>query len=72
MMLAILYRGRPIHLWSLEDDSLLGLCGRDVGSKAVNISVQTALFNPNPDSGLLAVAYQDGELAVSMLGRRKS
>lgn len=63
-MLAILYRGRLIHLWSLEDDTLLGLCGRDVGSKAVNISVQTGLFNPNPDSGLLAVAYQDGELAV--------
>jgi WD40 repeat protein/pimeloyl-ACP methyl ester carboxylesterase len=63
-ILAILYRGRAIHLWSLEDDTLLGLCGRDVGSKIVNISVQTALFNPNPDSGLLAVAYQDGELAL--------
>jgi WD40 repeat protein/pimeloyl-ACP methyl ester carboxylesterase len=63
-ILALLYRGRPIHLWSLEDDTLLGLCGRDVGSKTTNISVQTALFNPNPDLGLLAVAYQDGELAL--------
>jgi WD40 repeat protein/pimeloyl-ACP methyl ester carboxylesterase len=63
-ILAMLYRGRPIHLWSLEDDTLLGLCGRDVGSKTVNISVQTALFNPNPDSGLLAVVYQDGKLAL--------
>ena len=63
-MLALLYRGRPIHLWSMEDDTLLGLCGRDVGSKTVNISVQTALFNPNPESGLLAVAYQDGVLAL--------
>lgn len=63
-LLALLYRGQPTHMQSLEDDALLGLCGRDVGSKTPNISVQTALFNPNSDSGLLAVAYQDGELAL--------
>jgi len=63
-LLALLYRGQPIHMWSLEGDALLGLCRRDVGSKTSNISVQTALFNPNSDPGLLTVVYQDGELAL--------
>lgn len=61
---ALLYRGKPIYLYSLEDDALLGTCGRDVNSSAPNISVLTALFNPNPDSNLLAVAHQDGDLAL--------
>ncbi|OAP62860.1 hypothetical protein AYL99_02087 [Fonsecaea erecta] len=63
-LLALLYRGRPIYLYNLEDDAIIGQCGRDVGSKVPNISVQTALFNPNPELNLLAVAYQDGELAI--------
>jgi len=63
-MLALLYRGQPIYLWSLEDNTLLGLCGRDAGAKSPNIPVQTALFNPNAESGLLAAAHEDGELAV--------
>ncbi|KIX08738.1 uncharacterized protein Z518_03395 [Rhinocladiella mackenziei CBS 650.93] len=63
-LLALLYRGEPIYLCSLEDNTVVGQCGRDVGSKFPNISVQTALFNPNPDLRLLAIAYQDGELSV--------
>jgi WD40 repeat protein len=63
-MMALLYRGQPIHIWSLENDTLIGLCGRDVGKNAPNISVLTAIFNPNPDLPILAVAYQDGELAL--------
>ena len=62
--LAMLYRGRPIFLCSLEDDTIVGTCGRDVGSKTSNISVQTAIFNPNPELSVLAVAYQDGVLAI--------
>ena len=62
--LAILYRGRPVYLCSLDDNTVIGICGRDVGSNSPNISVQTALFNPNPELSLLAIAYQDGELAV--------
>ena len=63
-MLALLYRGRPVYLWSLQDNTLLGLCGRDLAMKTSNISVLTALFNPNVESGLLVIAYQDGELAL--------
>jgi hypothetical protein len=63
-LLAPPHRGQPIICRSLEGDAVLGLCGRDVGSKTPNISVQTALFNLNSDSGLLVAAYQDGELAL--------
>lgn len=64
LTVALLYRGRPIYLCDPEDNSVLGRCGRDVDSKSSNISVQTALFNPNHDLHLLAVSYQDGELAL--------
>ena len=62
--LAFLYRGKPIYLYSLEDDTIISTCGRDVNSDLPNISVLTALFNPNVESNLLAVAYQDGVLAL--------
>ena len=60
-ILAIVYRGRPIHLWSLHGErKLIGFCGREVGG----ISAGSVLFNPNPNINLLAIAYQDGELAL--------
>jgi WD40 repeat protein/pimeloyl-ACP methyl ester carboxylesterase len=62
--LAILFRGQPIYLYNLEDDTLLGTCGRDVDSDTPNISVLTAIFNPNPDMNLLVVSHQDGDLAL--------
>lgn len=64
-ILAIVYRGRPIHLWSLQGHKkLIGFCGRDVGKANPGISAGTVLFNPNPNINLLAIAYQDGELAL--------
>jgi WD40 repeat protein len=62
--LAMLYRGRPVYICSLDNGTVLGICGRDVGSKSSDISVQTAVFNPNRGLSLIAVAYQDGELAI--------
>ena len=62
--LALLYRGKPVYLYNLEDDTVLGTCGRDVDSGAPNISVLTALFNPSPEFNLLAIAHQDGDLAI--------
>lgn len=63
-VLALLYRGKPIYLYNVEDDQVLGTCGRDSGSSRSNISVLTAVFNPSPGSGLLAVSHQDGDLAL--------
>ena len=64
-MVALMQRGRPVSLWSLENDDLIGFCDRDAGTgDQPNISVQTALFNPNPNLSLLVVAYQDGDLIL--------
>lgn len=63
-VVALLYRGKPIYLYGLEDDEVLGTCGRDAGSSGPNISVLTALFNPKASSNLLAVSHQDGDLSL--------
>lgn len=65
-MVAVVHRGKPVSLWSLENDDLIGHCDRDAGEigQSNNISAQTALFNPNPDLSLLVIAYQDGDLAL--------
>ncbi|ERF71820.1 hypothetical protein EPUS_01735 [Endocarpon pusillum Z07020] len=62
--LALVYRGRPVHLWSVEDDYLFAFCGRDAGKQNSNISPATALFNPNSKVSLLAIGYQDCFLGI--------
>ena len=64
-MVALVHRGKPVSLWSLENDDLIGYCDPDTNDLGMaNISAHTALFNPNPDLYLLVVAYQDGDLAL--------
>lgn len=64
-MIAIAYRGRPVQLWSLERDACFGICWfkRDTPGLPC-ASVSEVLFNRNPAVELLAVASQDGELAI--------
>ncbi|KAI3320814.1 hypothetical protein HD806DRAFT_537878 [Xylariaceae sp. AK1471] len=64
-MMAIAYRGRPVQLWSLERDVSIGTCWfkRDIPGKLC-LSISEVLFNRNPAVELLAVASQDGELAI--------
>ncbi|KAI3341087.1 hypothetical protein F4824DRAFT_516302 [Ustulina deusta] len=63
--MAIAYRGRPVQLWSLERDISIGACWfkRDTPGAAC-MSISEVLFNRNPAAELLAVASQDGELAI--------
>lgn len=67
-MLAIVYRGRPISLWDMVDESLYGLLGResDLSSLALgtNTSVSSLVFSSNESIPLLAAAYEDGDLAL--------
>ncbi|KAL2041702.1 hypothetical protein N7G274_005486 [Stereocaulon virgatum] len=63
-VVALMHRGHSVSLWSLESDDLIGTCDRDSGAGDPNISVQTALFSPNPDLSLLVVVYQDGDLVL--------
>ncbi|KAI0521378.1 hypothetical protein F5B22DRAFT_571235 [Xylaria bambusicola] len=67
-IMAIAYRGspgRPVQLWSLEKDISIGACWfkRDTAGLACT-PISDVLFNRNPAVELLAVATQDGELAV--------
>ena len=64
-MLAVAYSGRPITLWDLEEDTYYGACGKKLASGETSTHMVTALvFNPNPNIGLLAASYLDGELAL--------
>ncbi|KAM7207784.1 hypothetical protein V8F20_001826 [Naviculisporaceae sp. PSN 640] len=64
-LLAIGYRGRPPQIWSIEQGVMIGTCHMRRDKPDVPImSISELLFNPNPAVELLAVAYQDGELAI--------
>ncbi|OIW34505.1 hypothetical protein CONLIGDRAFT_7590 [Coniochaeta ligniaria NRRL 30616] len=64
-MLAVAYSGQPITLWDLVDDAYCGSCGKKLSSGETSSHVVVALaFNPNPNIGLIAVAYLDGDLAL--------
>ncbi|KAH0556465.1 hypothetical protein GP486_005630 [Trichoglossum hirsutum] len=64
-MLAIAYRGCPINLWDLECDSFFGFCGKQLSDGQIGpYSVSALAFNSNPEIGLLAAAYSDGDLAL--------
>ncbi|KAI1295904.1 hypothetical protein F5Y03DRAFT_399068 [Xylaria venustula] len=64
-IMAIAYRGRPVQLWSLEMGISIGACWykRDIQGAACT-PISEVLFNRNPAVELLAVASQDGELAI--------
>lgn len=64
-MIAIAYSEQPIALWDMEEDAYFGSCGKKLSSGETSTHVVVALaFNPNPNIGLLAVAYLDGDLAL--------
>ncbi|KAK4213973.1 WD40-repeat-containing domain protein [Rhypophila decipiens] len=64
-LLAVGYRGRPPQIWSIEQRVVIGTCHMTRDKPDVPImSISQVLFSPNPVLGLLAVAYQDGELAI--------
>ncbi|CAI7629611.1 unnamed protein product [Penicillium glandicola] len=64
-MIAVAYSGQPITLWDMEESAYAGSCGKKLSNGETSTHVVVALaFNPNPDIGLLAVAYLDGDLAL--------
>jgi WD40 repeat protein len=64
-LVAIAHVGLPPQIWSIEDDFMITTChlARDNPDMPIT-PVSQMLFNPNPSIELLAVAYQDGELAI--------
>jgi WD40 repeat protein len=67
-LLAIVYRGRPICLYDLEENELHGIVGRenDPSNLALgtNTSPASLVFNTNETSPLLVAAYEDGDLCL--------
>jgi WD40 repeat protein len=64
-MLAVAYSGQPITLWDMEEDAFAGSCGKRLSSgKTCTHMVVALAFNPNPNIGLLAAAYLDGDLVL--------
>ncbi len=64
-LLAVAYRGRPPQIWSIQDDVMITSCHLARDQPGVPIMpASKVLFNPNPAIELLAVSYQDGELAI--------
>jgi hypothetical protein len=67
-MLAIVYRGRPISLWDIENEIVTGFLGRNIDLEnlaiGTNTSVASLVFNSNTNVGLLVAAYEDGDLAL--------
>lgn len=71
-MTAVVYRGRPICLFDLDHDVLLGTCNKERISEEetqdednANVTPAIALvFNPKPEISLLAATYIDGDLAL--------
>lgn len=64
-MLAVAYRGRPITLWDLEEDTFYGSCGKRPADGAVGPYLANDLvFNPNEDIPLLVVTYADGDIML--------
>jgi WD40 repeat protein len=63
-ILAMGYRSSFVCLWDLQNQDFIGCCSRSNGTEEVGLAVRTALFNPNPEMNLLAIGYQDGDLAI--------
>ncbi|GLB12828.1 hypothetical protein AtubIFM61612_000215 [Aspergillus tubingensis] len=64
-MFAVSYRGRPVYLFDVKSETLVGSCSRNTGAVAGRQYVVDALaFNPNREISALVVSYGDGALVV--------
>ncbi|KAI1366621.1 WD40 repeat-like protein [Xylaria arbuscula] len=64
-LLAVAYTGQPITIWDIEENEFAGNCGKRLSNgKTCTHVVVSLIFNPNPNIGLLAASYLDGDLAL--------
>ena len=67
-LIAIVYRGRPICLYDLDDNIPYGLVSRESNPTAQALGTNTSpfslVFNTKQDSPLLVAAYEDGDLCL--------
>jgi WD40 repeat protein len=70
-LLAVVYRGQDIIVWDIDNERLYDIYGKDTGSLGARASkrsgiasVWSLVFSQSPEAGLLAGAFNDGELVV--------
>jgi WD40 repeat protein len=69
-IMAVCYRGLPVHLFDLETEQFMGYCSRDTmslnGGTSNHTPVDSLVFKESSESDgtLLVVSYGDGELVV--------
>ncbi|KAF2759863.1 hypothetical protein EJ05DRAFT_526567 [Pseudovirgaria hyperparasitica] len=67
-IIAFAYRGKPVLLWSLDNDRLLGACGGTAGAEAQamisDTSPEKVIFNSNPAVELMVVTFQNGSMVL--------
>ncbi|KAL2268697.1 hypothetical protein VTJ83DRAFT_3543 [Remersonia thermophila] len=64
-LLGIVYRGRPVCLYEVEEEELHGVVSRvSDHSLGSDLSPIALVFNKNRDSPTLAVAYEDGDVCL--------
>jgi WD40 repeat protein len=65
-LMAIVYRSMPLCLWDLDRQQELGRCTRasDDDGSDTNNNIISAYFNPVQALNLIAVAYDDGDIAL--------
>ncbi|PKY00544.1 hypothetical protein P168DRAFT_260038 [Aspergillus campestris IBT 28561] len=64
-VLAVSYRGKPIYLFDMKSESMIGSCNRSsAGAKGSQYVVDGMAFNPNPEINVLVASYGDGGIAV--------
>ena len=64
-VLAVSYRGKPIYLFDMKMESMIGSCNTSSAKpKGSQYVVDGMVFNPNPEINVLVASYGDGGLAV--------
>jgi WD40 repeat protein len=70
-LLAVVYRGQDLIVWDIDNERLYDIYGKETGSlgararkRAGIASVWSLMFSRAPEAGLLAAAFNDGELVV--------
>ncbi|KAK2758996.1 hypothetical protein FQN54_003094 [Arachnomyces sp. PD_36] len=64
-VLAVSYRAKPIYLFDMMTESLIGSCSRfSAGTAGSQYVVDGLAFNPSPEINVLVASYGDGELVV--------
>lgn len=63
-ILAVSYRGLPLHLFDLTTELFIGHCSKTPGARRNHCAIDVMTFNPSPEINVVVVSYGDGELVL--------